>query len=191
MKTIFVCVIAVALASGCGPKKKPIQQAEPAAPTMPESALTPDAAPSPAALQPGQTTVPITGAFGWRLGEKIPHPRHGPSFTLYSDNANTNTPPFVRIEVTGLMDGTIWKISGDIDDPLQEDAVKAALESKYGACAADHDGFGSFWLWKNGDGEIRLRTGRLEYSDRALAKKSQDEYETSLHQSGAALAPKL
>jgi hypothetical protein len=194
MKTVYIMTVAAALACGCGPKAKPAQTPIPA--SVSSAPAPSNAAPVVTTLQPGRTTLPITGAFGWTLGNKIPvrlqhrRPDVTPG-TFFADAANTNTPPFVNIGVDGLNDGTIYQIHAEVAG-MQGDVVKAALEAKYGPETIGKDGEGLFELWTNGDAEIRFRSGfELEYRSISLARKSFLEYKADLHQSGAALAPKL
>jgi hypothetical protein len=97
---------------------------------------------APAANEPkkglAESSAPITGEFGWTLGQKIPDAllvnmvgSTGLGFHRYQTSTN---PPFETIVVGCTRDRTINKITGSTTNTgkLQYDALVNALNQKYG-----------------------------------------------------------
>ena len=156
MKTI-VCLLAAALLCGC--QKQDHLDAVPA-----------------------QTSVPITGAFGWVLGEKVPA-----QFDLFEgygwadDNNHTNQ-PFSNIQGSCCYDRTVYEINGTAGRS-QAEVIMAALETKYG-----RGGFGyttnydQFEKWCHGDCQLEVHTFKeivtVTYKNMALQARHSEERQT-------------
>jgi hypothetical protein len=128
---IALGLMSVILVTGCGAKSSPAKIREPesiAGGHVPSQ--TDVSAPSAATSEPGLTTVRITGAFGWTLGDKKPLNMPDDSNGM-SDVPVTNAPPFKEVRLNGLKDGTIYEIVTWVDLNHFAD-VEGALNDKYG-----------------------------------------------------------
>jgi hypothetical protein len=181
MKPIYALIFAVATVCGCGPKQNP------GTAIASTAAVPPAIRASSAAIVPdGRTSISITGAFGWTLGQKIENPGRFDAGTFYNDDGNTNTPGFDHVEVKGLVDGTVYEIDAGID-PLQSDVVKAALESKYGPGGFEPGAE----TWIKGSRKLKFGGTWIAYIDAELQRESFRENDDFAHRAGTNLAQKL
>lgn len=164
-----------------------------------------EATPKPNKPLPGQTTVPITGAFGWVLGRKIPPERVNEfrivldyQYGVLLDNDNVSTPPFKGVTVVGLKDGTIFEISADAASD-EKQKVEAALEDKYGPGVLNRWYTGFVVSWTNADCVILEETWTnvdnyhisLRYRNETLYHQWIAARDASDKRAAGSLAPKL
>ena len=171
MKIAPFCILAAVLICGCKPKLKP------------------------ALPQPARTTVPITNAFGWTLGETLP-----PEFTLVQGLTivawNTSTPKYEHCVIACLKDRTIYSITG-VMDSIQGAFTMKMLESKYGPGGQpyDPDPYSEFSeTWTNGDFLLQINqyknTVSVTYENTALHHKHWNEIRDEEHRAGSNLVPR-
>jgi hypothetical protein len=141
-----------------------------------------------------QTTVPITGAFGWTLGQKVP-----PEFELFqgwgwSDDNNHSNEPFSNIQGSCLLDRTVYEIIG-IADRSQASVIMGALETKYGPGGFGYTTNGEFETWVNGDCQVRTERFNnivtVTYKNMALEAKHSDEMSDRRNAASAKLSGHL
>jgi predicted RNA-binding Zn-ribbon protein involved in translation (DUF1610 family) len=148
---------------------------------------------------PRQTSVPITGAFGFTLGQKLPEEyqiKEAYGNTAFVDI--TNTPPFTSVQLACLSDRTIYTIIGH--GCLNGTEVVQALELKYGHDSFDYTTNSEHHSWTNGDCRLDAtqndygKIGKLvevRYTSRTLQQRSFDEDNKASHDVATNLAPKL
>jgi hypothetical protein len=128
------------------------------------------------------TSVPITGAFGWTLGDKLPS-----QFSLeqehYHEDSDPRTAPFASVDVACLQDRTVYSVAGTTDSSHRWE-VKASLEDKYGFGGYSYDNNGETYLWQNGDCQIMFQTFKdiviVTYFNASLENRHIDEMGHSL-----------
>lgn len=142
-----------------------------------------------------KTDIPITGAFGFTLGEKLPSELELNDGYCFINNY-TDAPPFSTIQLACLPDRTIYTIIGHAYSNSSE--VVAALKSKYGPGEFYHTTNINAYNWTNGDGRLNAdKFGKymdcihVTYSSQSLQKRSFDELEKTSHATVTNLAPKL
>lgn len=141
---------------------------------------------------PAQAKIPITGAFGFTLGEKLPEEYELKNGYSYVDL--TNAPPFASVQVACLSDRTIYTIIGHGYSNLTE--VVQALELKYGPGSFDYDKNHEYHRWTNSNcsleaDEFQQNSIEVKYINNALQDKSFDEDHKASHDVATNLAPKL
>jgi hypothetical protein len=100
--------------------------------TTTESALQPSTNSQPI---PQQTFTPITGAFGWKLGEKV-EMHNEMKVVSYTSQEDSTILPFEHVIVSTTKDGLIYEIAGFVY-PKEEDysnlkkGIIDALAEKY------------------------------------------------------------
>jgi DNA-directed RNA polymerase subunit RPC12/RpoP len=144
---------------------------------------------------PAQAKIPITGAFNFTLGEKLPEGldlKDGYCFVM----DYTNTPPFDRVQLGCLLDRTIYTITGYGWSNTEE--VVKALQFKYGEGSFYHDATSERYAWVNGQCRLTaekfgegLKDIRVTYENKTLMGRSFDESEKASHAVATNLAPKL
>ncbi|MGP8201073.1 MAG: hypothetical protein ACLQU4_16400 [Limisphaerales bacterium] len=128
---------------------------------------------------------PISGAFGYTLGGKLPEGLSiAPAQTFTSDT--TNYMPFDNITVCCLNDRRVCTITGTAEDDNHA-VVAQDLEKKYGQGnpIKDYDGKISAIKWNDGNREIELSwleklSTWLSYRDIALQKTAEQQLELSI-----------
>jgi hypothetical protein len=203
---IALAVLPVILMTGCGAKPSPPKISKTdlneAAPATGQADVS---APAIATTKPGQTTVPITGAFGWTLGAKKPVSMPDNSVGMSDNIPVTNAPPFKEVQLSWLKDGTIYQIITWVD--LNHLAtVERALNDKYGPPgerALNSEEIEAKYIsrvsiWTNAGCTIELSVGggggdesSLSYCDKALENKRFDEAMDENERRAKNLAPKL
>jgi hypothetical protein len=139
MNINFKIAVALALAfllTGCGDKLKINKQTNEATSPI-QRAVTPDKqTSSQAGLVAADPSPPITGAFGWTLGQQIPKSiQLNTNFSMgtYSYKTSTN-PPFETIVIMCDKDRKIIMVSGCTTNTnsFEYESLIDALNSKYG-----------------------------------------------------------
>jgi len=122
-------------------------------------------APQTNAVAPKSNFQPITGAFGWTLGDKAPTTlglKRTSDGALMASQRTSEYPPFKDIVLCALDDGTIYQIfattSGDgmITDYLE---IEKTLKLRYGNPQFPSGGGEQF-----GSGTNRIQLTRTDYS---------------------------
>jgi hypothetical protein len=145
--------------------------------------------------KPRKTEVPITGAFGFTLGEKLPQ-----QFNLEDGycfvNDYSDAPPFTTIQLCCLADRTIYEIIGHGYSNSFE--VLDALKLKYGQGSWDYSTNFANSGWFNADCILNaLLTGKnhenieVDYLSFTLRQRKFDESDKASHAAVTNLAPKL
>lgn len=128
----------------------------------------------------------ITGAFGWKLGDRLDEalaPASATNNPAYGFDTETNA-PFHNVFVMALADRRIYSIlaTGNPMDPSETGRMlQSALVEKYGAGEKQMDlGVGeTVYLFGSGNREIRLswnnRTVNVSYEDVELGKIAEKE----------------
>jgi hypothetical protein len=132
---------------------------------------------------PPKQFQPITGAFGFTLGQKMDAsieaiPTPGAAGVKGALIHTTKFPPFGIISVFALDDGRVYSVMGSLGDDIgttqhwrgdEEREAIADLESKYGPPKETKHPGGSTWLqWDDGRAEIVLNSSGVSYSDKVL-----------------------
>lgn len=143
---------------------------------------------------PRKATAPITGAFGFTLGEKLPMEyeiKKGYGWVDY-----TAAPPITTVQLGCLSDRTIYTIVG-YGTSNSEQVVKA-LEMKYGDGGLEFTKLGERHFWTNADNRLEAeRYGddreyiRVSYTSGTVEQRLFDEEEKAKTDAATNLAPKL
>jgi hypothetical protein len=201
----------VILMPGCGAKSSPAKTQNTESKAA-EPATNQAAAPEAEKPKPGQTTVPITGAFGWTLGAKKPLSIPDNPIGMSDNVPVTNVPPFKEVKLFWLKDGTIYEIITWVDLYHFAD-VERALNDKYGPPAdlrtpaefkawgvpfLDDLAKGRVLLWTNAGCTVELEVqggggdeSSLSYCNKALNDKWFQEAADENARRAKNLAPKL
>jgi hypothetical protein len=143
--------------------------------------------------EPAKTAVPITGAFGWWLGDKLPvEYKFMEGSRVFYDNSG-NSHGFVNVEVDCLKDRTIYRIQAS-STASSDSAILEALNSKYGPGAFSYDDKGHTYVWQNG--QCRLTESdrfliNVIYENMMLSDRHGDEIEADIKSSATNLTPQL
>jgi hypothetical protein len=144
---------------------------------------------------PRKANVPITGAFGFALGETLPAEYVLKDGFAYVENY-TDAPPFNSVQLACLPDRTIYTIVGY--GYSNSDQVVQALELKYGPGSLAFTKNGETHVWTNGDGKLAVdvfgdseKAVHVTYTSVTLQQRSFDEDEKAVHDGAKALTPKL
>jgi hypothetical protein len=145
-------------------------------------------------IPPEKTTVAITGAFGWTLGEQLPPQFEMSDYQTFFDFTNKNLEPFFSVEVNCLKDRTIYEIelSGH---RAKLSGVQDALESKYGRGGLGYTTNGQYEAWTNGDCELKFVESqsfiKVNYQNKVLSQKRADEFIDRIRNTNTNLLHKL
>jgi len=177
-----ILILALAAVLGCGPHQKP---------SKPESPPN-----EPVETQNPANAEPITGAFGWVLGQKLPEGLEVKPGNYYTEDDLTKALPFMGIIVDVLDDRTIFRITASADE-RDYFAAEEALEAKYGPGSLKKDNLEGVFgkCWSNNARQITLQGGRygtrVKYLDLELQKKFDEAREIKMREEAVKMGKQL
>jgi hypothetical protein len=165
---IALALVPVILMAGCGDKPR-VDKPKPRL-SADEGTNQPTPAADESKTRLADPSPPITGAFGWTLGQKMPESiqlnfMEGTDLAVYSYKTSTN-PPFETIVVGSIKDRTIYMIAGCTTNTgsLQYDVLVDALNLKYGVAedTRPNDVPTRTWLRPAAGHEVQIRNNSSE-----------------------------